>query len=304
MDVDRLRERRLPQLLDAIKATAAFPARTSPIRSSRTSFRCSMRLIPKPRRSARSTPWRSRRTAAPPGYNFDRRGWRRSFEETSRPQERAGRNRGAGRRRRRGARGGLRLDGSGRRGARRPRPRREPRQRAVQPISPSISARRAAASRAISSARSRRPMASSTRRRSACAAFPAIRCRSPRSRRRIGPPMSSIRRSTRNSSRPLGKGRARAQRRTACACTRRSRRSGFSLGSTPDVARLHRAFAAGYDAREAALREAADAQTGGQNNENIDRHGLPERRSEREAGSDRGGRIPRRRDLRKRPALL
>jgi shikimate dehydrogenase len=30
----------------------------------------------------------------------------------------------------------------------------------------------------------------------------------------------------------------------------------FFTGITPDLARLHRAFAAGYDAREAALREA------------------------------------------------
>ena len=53
------------------------------------------------------------------GYNFDRRGWRRSFEERLGRDSARGRNRRAGRRRRRRARGRLCPDGSGRRGARR-----------------------------------------------------------------------------------------------------------------------------------------------------------------------------------------
>ena len=65
IDVDRMPGRRLPQLLEAIKSPA-LPAPTSPIRSSRTSFHFSMRSIRKPRKSARSIPLRSRRTAAPP----------------------------------------------------------------------------------------------------------------------------------------------------------------------------------------------------------------------------------------------
>jgi hypothetical protein len=39
-------------------------------------------------------------------------------------------------------------------------------------------------------------------------------------------------------------------------------------------------------------------ETGGRINENIHSHGLPERRLERKAGSDRSGWIPRRRNLR------
>src|SRR6187397_3165035 len=96
-----------------------------------------------------------------------------------------------------------------------------------------IMGRRAAGLRAISSARSRQLTVSSMRRRWACGAFPAIRCRYPRSNQRIGLPTSSTPRSTRNSSSPRRRRVRASSAVTGCACTRRSQLSGSSPGSRP-----------------------------------------------------------------------
>src|SRR6186713_2134295 len=96
-----------------------------------------------------------------------------------------------------------------------------------------IMGRRAAGLRAISSARSRQLTVSSMRRRWACGAFPAIRCRYPRSNQRIGLPTSSTPRSTRNSSSPRRRRVRASSAVTGCACTRRSKLSGSSPGSRP-----------------------------------------------------------------------
>src|SRR5580704_14313964 len=82
---------------------------------------------------------------------------------------------------------------------------------------------RAAGSRRMWSATSRRLPASSTPRRSACADSPAIRCRSQRSRPPIGPPTSSIRRCKPNSAKPPPQRAPACSTAAACACIRRSR---------------------------------------------------------------------------------
>ena len=95
VDVDRLPGRRLPQLLDALKIAGFAGANiTYPFKQD------VIPLLDAVDPEARQIGAVNTVAIAPDGrttgYNFDRIGWRHSFEETSRTQQRAGRNSGAG----------------------------------------------------------------------------------------------------------------------------------------------------------------------------------------------------------------
>src|SRR6478736_7063385 len=209
IDVDRLRERRLPQLLDAIKVagfsgtniTYPFKQDILPLLDAVDSEASQIGAI----NTIAIAP--DGRTT---GYNFDRRGWRRSFEES------LGRD---------SAQGATVVQiGAGGAG------------HAVAFALMDLGVALLVVHdldgvRAISSARSRQLTVSSMRRRWACGAFPAIRCRYPRSNQRIGLPTSSTPRSTRNSSSPRRRKVRASSAVTGCACTRRSKLSGSSPGS-------------------------------------------------------------------------
>ena len=183
MDVDVCRGRRLPQLLERDQDRRLCRHQHHLSRSSKRSCRCSTRSIPRRRRSARSIPWRLRRTAAPPATTSTGAACAAASRKRFGRDSRAGRDGGAGRRRRRRARGRLRPDGSGRRAC-----------------SSSTTATARAPKRSCADLakhygavalprrkRSRRRHRGGRRRRqrdakSACAAFPAIRCRCRRCR--------------------------------------------------------------------------------------------------------------------------
>ena len=96
-----------------------------------------------------------------------------------------------------------------------------------------IMAHPAAESRANLSGISRLRREWSTRHRWACAAFPAIRYQYLRSKRRIGLLTSFIRRSKRGSSKPLSPRGPACSTAAGCACTKRSKHSGFLPVSSP-----------------------------------------------------------------------
>jgi shikimate 5-dehydrogenase len=176
LDVDRLPGRSLPQLLDAIKAagfaganvTYPFKQEVIPLldavdpEAAQVGAVNTVAIAP----DGRTT-----------GYNFDRRGWRNSFVEALGRDSAQGRTVvqvGAG--------------GAGRAVAFAFTTLTQHAPTRSRPSCRRITVRRVAARPARLNTTSRAPMASSTPRRSACAAFPAAPFQSPRSRPRIGPP--------------------------------------------------------------------------------------------------------------------
>ena len=201
MDVNRLLERRLAKLIDATKATGfAGTNITYPFKQEVIALLDA--VDPEAAQIGAVNTVAIGPQGRTTGYNFDRRGWRNSFEES------LGRNSAKD--------ATVVLVGAGGAG------------RAVafalmdlgvailviQTATPpvrmrstlilrAIMARPAAESRANLSGISRLRKEWSTRHRWACAAFPAIRYQFLRSEPRFGPPTSFIRRSKRSSSKPL-----------------------------------------------------------------------------------------------------
>ena len=154
--------------------------------------------------------------------------------------------------------------------------------------------------------RSRPPRASSTPPRSACRAFPATRCRSPRFAARhwvadvIYTPIET---ELIKAARAAG---ARALTGGGMCVHQAAETFRLFTGLQPDVARMHRTFAAALAERERQAAAIAERLTIGEepSHEDVDCHGLPERRPRREARRHRRRRLQGRRDLRERPALL
>ena len=114
IDVDRQRERRLPQLLDAIKA-AGFAGTNITYPFKQDILPLLDRVDPEAAEIGAINTVAIAADGRTTGYNFDRRGWRRSFEEGVLLRQRARRNGCADWRRWRRARGRICLDGLGRR---------------------------------------------------------------------------------------------------------------------------------------------------------------------------------------------
>ena len=81
IDVDRLRERRLPQLLDAIK-TAGFAGTNITFPFKQEVIPLLDTIDPEAAQTGAVNTVAIAADGRTTGYNFDRRGWRRSFEET------------------------------------------------------------------------------------------------------------------------------------------------------------------------------------------------------------------------------
>ncbi len=110
---------------------------------------------------------------------------------------------------------------------------------------------------------------------------PAIPCRHPRSRPRIGQPTSSIRRSIPNSSRPRPRKAHASSTAAGCAFIRRSRLSGYSqVSRLMSPAFIAHSPPATKRAKQRSAKWVDSGKAGKQTHENLNRHGMPQRWSE------------------------